>query len=94
MSSTATVTKIAEAHIAAGAKAIADLDIASRMSEDVEIEAGNILDGYDRHVAWQAVFQPALTDDAELQTLTHWEDRRARKIQIIVPMVQRFLATR
>jgi hypothetical protein len=94
MSNTAVITRIAEKHIVAGAKAIADLDIVTRMSDDVEIEAANILDGYDCHVAWQKAFQPALADDAELKTLTHWEDCRARKIQIVAQMVERFLATR
>jgi hypothetical protein len=93
--STAVVTKIAEKHIAAGAQVIATLDIASRMSDDVEIEARNLLGiGYECTVAWQDVIQPIFAADSELNALERYEERKARKIEIVSQMVERFLATR
>lgn len=92
MSNTAVVTRIAKKHLIAGAKAIATLDIVTRMSDDNEIEAKNIRNGYECHVAFQGALQSALENDADLQKMTDLQERNDREIQIIVQMLEYYRA--
>lgn len=90
------LTQINKSFIANGAKVIATMDIATRIKDgDAELAARDLVGiYYEGHVAWQNEVQPRFAVDPELPTLVRDEDIKARKVQIVTPVVQQFLKDR